>query len=70
MSTHRDGGRGGKLDAKAIAKALGASRIVYVGNSKDLIDLYGKARRMLDQVSASCDEYDDDEPHDDPLQDD
>lgn len=63
-------GRAGKLDTKAIAKALGASRIVYVGNSKDLIDLYGKARRMFEQVAASCDEYDDDEPHDDPLQDD
>jgi F420-0:gamma-glutamyl ligase len=58
-----------KIDPIEVAKALGASRIVYVGNSKDLLDLYGKTRKMLDQVAASCDDYED-EPHDDPLQDD
>ena len=58
-----------KIDPIEVAKALGASRIVYVGNSKDLLDLYGKTRKMIDQVATSCDDYED-EPHDDPLQDD
>jgi hypothetical protein len=69
MSTLRGGDRGEKVDVKSIAKSLGASRIVYVGKSKDVFDMYGKARQMIEKMAASCDDYDE-VPDDDPLTDD
>jgi hypothetical protein len=58
-----------KIDPIEVAKALGASKIVYVGKSKDVFDMYGKARQMIEKMAASCDDYDE-VPDDDPLTDD
>ena len=58
-----------KIDPIEVAKALGASKIVYVGKSKDVFDMYGKARQMIEKMAAICDDYDE-VPDDDPLTDD
>lgn len=69
MSTRKSGDRGERIDAKSVAKSLGASRIVYLGKSKDILDMSAKARQIIEQMAASCDDYDED-PHDEPLTDD
>ena len=69
MDRIRDTSKGQqKISSEEIGKALGSSKMLYVGRCNDPLEMLDRMKRIA-KIAQECDVFDE-EPHDEPLTDD